>query len=55
MNATLKYEAKNQPTTLSQEFASVLQIIEQNRLQAVRAVNYASVLTAWQVGAVQPI
>lgn len=37
--------------TMSQDFASVLRIIEQNRLQAVRAINHASVLTAWQVGA----
>lgn len=33
------------------DFASVLQIIEQNRLQAVQVINHASVLTAWQVGA----
>ncbi|MBQ6764805.1 MAG: DUF1016 family protein [Paludibacteraceae bacterium] len=33
------------------DFAQVLQIIEQNRSQAVQAVNHASVLTAWQVGA----
>lgn len=51
MNATLKYEAKNQPTTLSQEFASVLQIIETRRTQAVQVVNQASLLTAWEVGA----
>ena len=36
---------------MSRDFASVLQIIEQNRSQAVQAVNHASVLTAWQVGA----
>lgn len=51
MNETAKYEAINQPMTLSQDFASVLQIIEQNRAQAVQAINHASVLTAWQVGA----
>ena len=51
MNETAKYEANNQPMTLSQDFASVLQIIEQNRAQAVQAINHASVLTAWQVGA----
>ena len=33
------------------DFASVLQIIEQNRAQAVQVINHASVLTAWQVGA----
>ena len=42
---------KSQQTLLSQDFASVLQIIEQNRSQAVQAINHASVLTAWQVGA----
>lgn len=51
MNKTAKYEAKAQPMMLSQDFASVLQIIEQNRSQAVQAINHASVLTAWQVGA----
>lgn len=42
---------ESQQTLLSQDFASVLQIIEQNRSQAVQAINHASVLTAWQVGA----
>ena len=42
---------KSQQALLSQDFASVLQIIEQNRSQAVQAINHASVLTAWQVGA----
>jgi len=51
MNETAKYEAKAQPVMLSQDFASVLQIIEQNRAQAVQIINHASVLTAWQVGA----
>ena len=36
---------------MTQDFVSILQIIEQNRSQAVMAVNHASVLTAWQVGA----
>jgi len=51
MNEAAKYEANNQPMTLSRDFASVLQIIEQNRSQAVQMINHASVLTAWQVGA----
>ena len=51
MNKTAKYEAKAQPMMLSQDFASVLQIIEQNRSQAIQMINHASVLTAWQVGA----
>lgn len=33
------------------EFAQVLQIIELHRSQAVQAVNHASLLTAWEVGA----
>lgn len=33
------------------DFAQVLQIIEQRRSQAVQAVNQASLLTAWEVGA----
>ena len=33
------------------DFAQVLQIIEQRRSQAVQAVNHASLLTAWEVGA----
>ena len=33
------------------DFAQVLQIIEQHRSQAVQAVNQASLLTAWEVGA----
>ena len=51
MSKTTKYEIKDQPMILSQDFASVLQIIEQNRSQAVQMINHASVLTAWQVGA----
>ena len=33
------------------DFAQVLQIIEQRRSQAVQAVNHASLLVAWEVGA----
>jgi len=33
------------------DFAQVMQIIEQHRSQAVQAVNHASLLTAWEVGA----
>lgn len=33
------------------DFATILQIIEQNRSQAIQAVNQASLLTAWEVGA----
>ena len=33
------------------DFAQVMQIIEQHRSQAVQAVNRASLLTAWEVGA----
>lgn len=35
----------------AQDFAQIIQIIEQNRSQAIQAINHASVLTAWQVGA----
>ena len=35
----------------NEDFAQVLQIIEQRRSQAVQAVNQASLLTAWEVGA----
>lgn len=35
----------------NEDFAQVLQIIEQNRSQAIQIINHASVLTAWQVGA----
>ena len=35
----------------NEDFAQVLQIIEQNRSQAIQVINHASVLTAWQVGA----
>lgn len=33
------------------DFAQVMQIIELHRTQAVQAVNHASLLTAWEVGA----
>lgn len=33
------------------DFAVILQIIEQNRSKAIQAVNHASLLTAWEVGA----
>lgn len=33
------------------DFAQVMQIIEQHRSQAVQAVNHASLLTVWEVGA----
>lgn len=33
------------------DFAQIVQIIEQNRSQAIQVINHASVLTAWQVGA----
>ena len=42
---------KNENGLYVNDFASVLQIIEQNRSQAVQVINHASVLTAWQVGA----
>jgi len=32
------------------DFAQIVQIIEQNRSQAIQVINHASVLTAWQVG-----
>ncbi|MBR6168074.1 MAG: DUF1016 family protein [Paludibacteraceae bacterium] len=35
----------------AQDFAQIIQIIEQNRSQAIQVINHASVLTAWQVGA----
>ena len=38
-------------TCNSGDFAQVMQIIEQHRSQAVQAVNHASLLTAWEVGA----
>ena len=33
------------------DFAQVMQIIEMHRTQAVQAVNHASLLTVWEVGA----
>ena len=43
----------NQETKIRYEndFAQIVQIIEQNRSQAIQVINHASVLTAWQVGA----
>lgn len=43
----------NQETEIRYEndFAQIVQIIEQNRSQAIQVINHASVLTAWQVGA----
>ena len=38
-------------TEQNNDFATILQIIEQNRSQAIQAVNHASLLTAWEVGA----
>ena len=38
-------------TENNKDFAAILQIIEQNRSQAIQAVNHASLLTAWEVGA----
>ena len=35
----------------AQDFAQIIQIIEENRSQAIQVINHASVLTAWQVGA----
>ena len=35
----------------AQDFAQIVQIIENNRSQAIQVINHASVLTAWQVGA----
>ena len=43
--------ASKSESLYANDFASVLQIIEQNRSQAVQVINHASVLTAWQVGA----
>ena len=41
----------NISTSLNTDFASVLEIIQYHRSQAVRAINHASILTAWHVGA----
>lgn len=51
MSDIVENKTKNQSVALAHDFASVLHIIEQNRTQAVLAINHASVLTAWQVGA----
>ena len=51
MSDIVENKTKNQSVALAHDFASVLHIIEQNRTQAVLAINHASVLAAWQVGA----
>ena len=38
-------------TKHNKDFAAILQIIEYNRSQAIQAINHASLLTAWEVGA----
>ena len=38
-------------TSLNADFANVLDIIQGNRSKAVQAINHASVMTAWHVGA----
>lgn len=44
-------QTTNTPVQQSYDFASVMRIIEHHRSQAVQAVNHASLLTAWEVGA----
>lgn len=41
----------NISTSLNADFASVLEIIQYHRSRAVQAINHASILTAWHVGA----
>lgn len=41
----------NISTSLNADFASVLEIIQYHRSHAVQAINHASILTAWYVGA----
>ena len=41
----------NISTSLNADFASVLEIIQYHRSHAVQAINHASILTAWHVGA----
>ena len=41
----------NISTGLNADFASVLEIIQYHRSRAVQAINHASILTAWYVGA----
>ena len=41
----------NISTSLNADFASVLEIIQYHRSRAVQAINHASILTAWYVGA----
>ena len=40
-----------QTNKFDSDFACVLEIIQQHRTQAARAINHASILTAWHVGA----
>lgn len=40
-----------QTNKFNSDFACVLEIIQQHRTQAARAINHASILTAWHVGA----
>ena len=46
-----KMQTTNTSVQQSHDFASVMQIIETRRTQAVQMVNHASLLTAWEVGA----
>ncbi len=48
---TTKMQTTNTSVQQSHDFASVMQIIETRRSQAVQMVNHASLLTAWEVGA----
>ena len=40
-----------QTNKFDSDFACLLEIIQQHRTQAARAINHASILTAWHVGA----
>ena len=40
-----------QTNKFNSDFACVLEIIQQHRTQAAQAINHASILTAWHVGA----
>ena len=48
---TTKVQTTNPSVQQSHDFASVMQIIETRRNQAVQMVNHASLLMAWEVGA----
>ena len=48
---TTKVQTTSTSVQQSHDFASVMQIIETRRTQAVQMVNHASLLTAWEVGA----